>query len=498
MDAIDAEEKAHSQRKRGSLRRTPTPASTAPSSPQLTGKQIKLGSKRRRFAGKSAKTLPKEPRSESTTLDANADQKTLSAAIPAEAELSAELLADFEGELEHPAPSIEGMEWEPDLLPPKPPLLGDPGVHFRPALEDIDWTPATPDLAHTRSTSYTTAFISPTATAFHQWLIPVAGEETSGMTPTTPITPDLWKYISISMQNKLGEGAFGKVYLAKDKASGKTYAVKQGIPKPGSDLANEIRHLLSLKEHPNLVRIEGYAAEDKTFKLLMEYCDGGSVRSLYYQYCQGSLSEKLTGHLMKQVLSGVAFLHSQSMVHRDLKGANILVSRKGVVKIADFGLARKVKVDVNTSSSSLPAMPTDSGMSMHKGSWLWMPPESFIKSEPRGLALDIWSFGCVLMECCTGHVPWHPMQAETVLYNLREGTVPLHGVEVSEDVCGDELQHLMEDCLNWSAANRPTAQACLEYPFIANAVILTHQAYVEEIKRVKKRNKRRAARLEQD
>jgi hypothetical protein len=471
MDAISLEDRVTTRRKRSSIRTDSRTPSSEPSSPRMEGRKKKIGEKRRRFAGKSARV-------ESKRLDWElAEEETLNVVIP---------------------DSLE-KEWEPDLLEKVSPLLGDAGERWRPALEEIeqfDWTPA--ETKHHRTTSHTTAFISPTASnAIHSLLVPIGGEDLS--TPTTPLTPDLWRYISISTQNKLGEGAFGKVYLAKDKMSGTCYAVKYVKQKPGSNLASEIRHLLSLN-HENLVKIEGYAAEDQTFKLLLQYVDGGTIRSLYHQYCQGSLSEKLTGHLAKQLLAGIAYMHEHSICHRDLKGSNILVSRMGVAKIADFGLSRKVHSgDVSAgltrySSGTLPAIPTDaqSSMSMHKGSWLWMPPECFLKDEPRGLAMDIWSFGCILMECATGHVPWYPAQAETLLYKLKEGKVPLDLLEVSEDVCGDELEALMVNCLSWFASQRPTAKECMHYGFIVNAEILSSTNYVEEIKRVKRRNKRRA------
>lgn len=107
----------------------------------------------------------------------------------------------------------------------------------------------------------------------------------------------------------------------------------------------------------------------------------------------GALSENVVINYTKQLLTGLEYLHSHEVIHRDLKAANVLVDRNGVCKLADFGTAKSVH-ELNGQSNTL------------TGTLNWMAPE-VIQQQPYGRAADVWSIGCTVFEMVNGHPPWH-------------------------------------------------------------------------------------------
>ena len=142
----------------------------------------------------------------------------------------------------------------------------------------------------------------------------------------------------------IGQGAFGTVYLGLNLGSGELMAVKQlGSTTVGSKelvaLENEIKMLKNF-EHPNIVRYLGTERKDDTLSIFLEYIPGGSIRNMLDRF--GSLDESVTRLYTRQLLLGLEYLHRNGIAHRDIKGANVLVSNDGTVKLADFGASKKV------------------------------------------------------------------------------------------------------------------------------------------------------------
>lgn len=165
----------------------------------------------------------------------------------------------------------------------------------------------------------------------------------------------------------IGAGSFGQVYLGMDAHSGLLMAVKQVDLSMGvqneekkksmmTALQREIELLRDL-QHENIVQYLGKygsllvepmltappdsSADEKHLNIFLEYVPGGSVTALLRNY--GAFEEALVKNFVRQILTGLEYLHDKGIVHRDIKGANILVDNKGGVKISDFGISKKVE-----------------------------------------------------------------------------------------------------------------------------------------------------------
>ncbi|XP_033124268.1 serine/threonine-protein kinase pdik1l-B-like [Anneissia japonica] len=163
---------------------------------------------------------------------------------------------------------------------------------------------------------------------------------------------------SYAIQNKLGEGMCGEVYKAWDKNSRTSWAIKtlkrsnfNSLKELKSEAMKEIDALLKVKHHENVVNLKEYFQKGKHFCLVMELCRGGTLNDFILQRSKDSVTNL---RFMKQLSSGVAFLHEQGVVHRDLKPDNILIEFNNlgepVVKISDFGLAKVFLETFNPSA----------------------------------------------------------------------------------------------------------------------------------------------------
>lgn len=199
----------------------------------------------------------------------------------------------------------------------------------------------------------------------------------------------------------VGRGSFGQVFQALEQKTGRIIAVKQ-VPINKMDdkdckferaLLNEIDMMRDLT-HPHIVSYLGSDRMDSCLLLYLEFVAGGSVSTLLKDF--GRFEEQpLVADYARQLLSGLGYLHSQStpVVHRDIKGANVLVSLEGTVKLTDFGCSKRIDLNDTSRTSGLP------------GSVNWMAPE-VVTDARYGIAADVWSFGCVVIEMLTAQVPW--------------------------------------------------------------------------------------------
>ncbi|CAG9581490.1 unnamed protein product [Danaus chrysippus] len=188
--------------------------------------------------------------------------------------------------------------------------------------------------------------------------------------------------------NRIGEGTYGIVYRAKDKLNGNIVALKKvrmDVEKDGLPLSGlrEIQVLMACR-HENIVQLKevlvGRSLE--SIFLSMEYCEQDLASLL--DNMTSPFTESQVKCLMLQVLKGLKYLHSNFIVHRDLKVSNLLLTDKGCVKIADFGLARWL----GATRSATPRVVT-----------LWYrAPELLLQSPKQTPALDMWAAGCILGE----------------------------------------------------------------------------------------------------
>jgi len=176
------------------------------------------------------------------------------------------------------------------------------------------------------------------------------------------------------------------------------------------ELEEEVKLLKNLS-HPNIVRYLGTVREEDTLNILLEFVPGGSIQSLLGKL--GSFPEPVIKKYTKQILQGLEYLHNNAIIHRDIKGANILVDNKGCIKLADFGASKQVaKLATVTAAKTM------------KGTPHWMAPEVIVGSG-HSFSADIWSVGCTVIEMATGKPPWSQQYQEVALL-FHVGTTKSH------------------------------------------------------------------------
>ncbi|KAK3419872.1 hypothetical protein EUGRSUZ_G00627 [Eucalyptus grandis] len=248
----------------------------------------------------------------------------------------------------------------------------------------------------------------------------------------------------------LGSGSFGSVYEAISD-EGFFFAVKevslldQGSQGKQSLLQLELEiSLLSQFKHENIVRYLGTDKDDEKLYIFLELMTKGSLASLYQVY---HLKDSQVSSYTRQILNGLKYLHDRHVLHRDIKCANILVDASGSLKLADFGLAKAIKIN---DAKSL------------KGSAFWMAPEVVnLKYTSYGLAADIWSIGCTVLEMLTGQPPYSPLEAIQALFRIGRGKPPPVPDSLSRDA-----RDLILRCLQVNPNNRPSAAQLLDHPFV--------------------------------
>nr|AZL94781.1 NPK1-like protein [Colobanthus quitensis] len=256
----------------------------------------------------------------------------------------------------------------------------------------------------------------------------------------------------------IGCGAFGRVYMGMNLNSGELLAVKQVlIASSGASKEKTQAHIKELEEevkllknlsHPNIVRYLGTAREDEALNILLEFVPGGSISSLIGKF--GSFPESVIRMYTKQLLLGLEYLHKNGIMHRDIKGANILVDNKGCIKLADFGASKKV-VELATMT----------GAKSMKGTPYWMAPEVILQTG-HNFSADIWSVGCTVIEMATGKPPWCQYQEVAVLFHIGTTKSP---PPIPEHLSAD-AKDFLNNCLQTEANSRASASELLQHPFV--------------------------------
>ena len=280
---------------------------------------------------------------------------------------------------------------------------------------------------------------------------------------------DTWENMKYMKGALIGQGSFGSVYLALHAVTGELMAVKQ-VEMPSSSgtqldakknnmieaLKREISLLRDLK-HPNIVQYLGSNSDDTHLHIFLEYVPGGSVASMLVNY--GPLGEGLIKNFVRQILTGLAYLHSRDIIHRDIKGANILVDNKGSVKISDFGISKRVEA----SSFLSPSGGKKAGQRVSlQGSVFWMAPE-VVKQTAYTRKADIWSLGCLIVEMFTGTHP-HPnctqLQAIFKIGGSGDATPTI------PDDCSEDARTFLRRTFEIDHEKRPVADELLLSPFV--------------------------------
>lgn len=183
----------------------------------------------------------------------------------------------------------------------------------------------------------------------------------------------------------------------------------------------------------------------------------GSITSIYEKY--GPLPEKTIKVYAKQILAGLEYLHENEVIHRDIKGSNILIHKDGTVKLADFGCSTQLGRTVTGAGD-----PIQRGL---KGSVPWMAPET-ANETGSGRRSDIWSFGCTVLEMATAQAPWSQYNCENPV-TLMVKIALKDELPAIPDSLSEDLKDFIRVCLRRKPEERPQAKELLKHKFLADS-----------------------------
>ncbi|KAL0591626.1 hypothetical protein ABG067_001227 [Albugo candida] len=266
---------------------------------------------------------------------------------------------------------------------------------------------------------------------------------------------------------EIGRGGFGIVYAALDLRNGRSVAIKEvslhDIDKEELVSIESEISLLKKLNHENIVKYHDTIKTQASLFIILEYMENGSLAQFIKKF--GNLSETLVAMYITQVLRGLAYLHEQGVLHRDVKGANILTTKDGLVKLADFGVA--VKLNETQKSNSV------------VGSPYWMAPE-VIEMSGWSFASDIWSVGCTIIELLTTKPPYFDLAPMAALFRIVQDDHPPLPERISP-----ALDDFIMKCFMKEPHLRASAEELLTHPWIAqipkNKVEQSSQLVVEHI-----------------
>lgn len=250
-------------------------------------------------------------------------------------------------------------------------------------------------------------------------------------------------------EKKLGEGAGGVVYACTDVRNGAKCAVKIAPMEDLENLKIEIA-MQALSRHENIVTyIETFSHESKLY-ILMELMDAGSLTDILGKRVEWSEGD--IAYVCQEMLKGLAYLHMNHKMHRDIKSDNVLVDRQGNIKLADFGFAVGITAEEEKRKSVV-------------GTPYWMAPE-LIRSLDYDYQVDVWSTGITAIEMAEGDPPLMdraPMQAMLLI------TINPSPTLAKPQLWTNSFNHFLKRCLMIDPSKRGSAEQLLMHPFIKTA-----------------------------
>eukprot|EP00744_Colponema_vietnamica_P003791 GILI01005755.1.p1 GENE.GILI01005755.1~~GILI01005755.1.p1 ORF type:complete len:625 (+),score=125.68 GILI01005755.1:220-1875(+) len=265
--------------------------------------------------------------------------------------------------------------------------------------------------------------------------------------------------MNYTLGRKLGGGGFGDVFEAILAVTGGKVALKRIYMRGNThqssmeQLANISREVevMAMLQHPNIVKFIAFTQEDPFHCIFMELCDGADLSK---RLAAGSASPVATRDITKiinEIVSAVAYMHGNGVIHRDMKPQNILF-RDGVAKVADFGTATKSQVPGAAAAGTM------------KGTLAYMAPENML-GERYDSSCDVWSLGCILAEILGVELPHVKSLSVHMLTIMYQEMTPADHILVPDVYqLPENVSTLIERCLHRDLAQRPTAEDILAHP----------------------------------
>ncbi|KAJ2824841.1 Protein kinase of the Mitotic Exit Network, partial [Coemansia furcata] len=244
----------------------------------------------------------------------------------------------------------------------------------------------------------------------------------------------------------IGKGAAGSVYRGLNLRTGGVVAIKQ-IRKEGFSSNDEIEaarkeiDVLRDLHHRNIVKYIGYEQTEQELDIILEYCEGGSLQNILRKFSK--FPENLVGVYVAQILDGLSYLHSNAILHRDIKPGNILLVKEGVVKLADFGVAR-----------------IQNGLDTVVGSPYWIAPE-VLQLKGATSASDIWSLGCTIVQLVDGKAPYQDLPPMAAMFRIGQDERPPFPSNISP-----QLRDFLSKCLVHVPSARASADELRQHEWI--------------------------------
>eukprot|EP01133_Synstelium_polycarpum_P016180 gene16180-19258_t len=248
----------------------------------------------------------------------------------------------------------------------------------------------------------------------------------------------------------LGAGSFGTVFKAVHKDSGYALAIKVFGQQDDTTMIEKEIEFLKRCKNPHICGYFGSCNPRKELWILMDYCGLGSISDIIKSLGR-TLKEKEIALVCQQALDGLLYLHNNQIIHRDIKGGNILLTENGTVKIGDFGVSSQI---ISTFCKGSIA-----------GTPYWMAPE-LIKEEKYSSKVDIWSLGITAIEMAEGEPPLSDINPIKAMFMVPRKAPP---TLTDPKKWSKEFNSFIEQCLVKEIDKRATPETLLKHPFIQGA-----------------------------
>ncbi|KNC53615.1 STE/STE20 protein kinase [Thecamonas trahens ATCC 50062] len=268
--------------------------------------------------------------------------------------------------------------------------------------------------------------------------------------------------------DKIGEGSFAVVHKVRNRETREIAAakiIKSCNTSAIKEIQAEVEVMMRGTSHPNMVTLNATYNRNGKIWIIMEYCGGNSVYGIY-QRLRRPFTENMIKFVIRESLQGLDHMHRSGLIHRDIKGANILLTHRGEVKLADFGVAAQLTHSRQRKSTLV-------------GTPYWMAPEVVYDGATYDSKADIWSLGITCIEMAELKPPNSSIDATTAMYLIPNQPSPNFA---KPSRFSPEFRDFVRRCLHKNPAKRPSAAELLAHPFLDGAVIDEMQAAVQEVR----------------